>query len=1568
MKNLQFKLGRGVNGVVAQTREALILDTYQASPYAEPVSPDVVATISVPILFGDRLLGVLHSHTTAAGRRFTPDDLRRLQMLVTQAAFAIENARLHEATQKELADRIRAEEDLKQSEEQARRLAQENATMAEIGRIISSTPKIEEVYHTFANEVQKVIAFDRIVINSINVEKNVVRNLYIAGEGVQERNTSNAYPLEGSGNGEMVRTRTSLLIQTEDFQPYADRFPALVSTFQAGYRSILNVPLFAKGQVIGGLLLRSRQVNAYTDRDVRLAERIGSQIAGAVANAQLYLENARLYEAAQREIAERRQVERALAVRTRHLETIRSISEEITRELDLMAVLALIVQRAVALVSATSGSIRLWHESQQLLVPVTRTGSERHSATVPLRLGEGVAGAAAEQRRGLIVNDFRTSSYATPTLLQGTTQSAVMATPLLYGERLVGVLVITRDEGDPLFAEADLEVLNLFASHAAIAIENARLHETAVQRAQQLATLARVTQALVASTRAETVGQEVMAAVKALMPEAAARLWDLRGDDLEALEVIASVGLQDTRGGTVRFRRGEGLAGVAADSRQAIVSRDLLKDPRFVNKGWAAQEKLVSAILSPLVVGDKVRGILAVFTREPHDFSETEASLFQSLATHAAIALENAWLHASTARRNTELEALLLSSKAIGSSLDLDQVLQAIVEQAAAISATPIVRLFLLEEDTQLLRCRVAVGFPLEEARALLIPLGASLSGQVALTGEPLAVSDTRGDPRTHYPTHVAKYGVVSFLGLPVKHQDRCLGVLVFNTPTPREYSRDEITFLAAFAQQAALAIQNAQLYETAVRRSAEREALLRATRSVMAGLEIRDILERIVVEASHIANAPHVKVLLLDKAAQILRVAAAKGTATPVGYEFPLGASLSGRVAQTGEPLFQADSPSDPRNLFAQADRDLGIVTYLGLPIQKGGEVFGVLTINTTVPRQYSSEELAYLSAFADQAGIAIENARLHETAVQRSHQLRTLNEVARTLAQTLDPVRLVQEIVTAFQVLLPKAAGQLWETVENREELRLSTTVGVGEPAEGFRRQLSLREGLAGTAAANRSMEIVADVTKDPRFVNQAWAASEGLVSAIGLPLLRGEQILGALVIFTRTSHTFDGQEIDLLQSFATHAAIAIENARLYEAVRQQSAELETRVRERTAELEQALQVRAEFLAKMSHELRTPLNFILGFTDLLRQEVAGPLAPKQHHFLDRVHTGGKQLLAMVEDLLELSMVDVAKTRLRLDQISLLPLVREALDVFGVQVAQKHLRTEVAVAADLSIVADSRKLLRILTNLVGNAVKFTGEGGSLTVKARRVPAEAPDSARTEKQGTTGAAGQKGAGVGVTGDGKEAAPSGWIEIAVEDTGIGIPPADLERIFSGFEQVDGSPTRRYGGAGLGLALVRTLVSLHGGTVRAESGGSGEGARFVVRLPSLAPMGTKRVLVVEDDERVREPLCVFLCDAGYAVEGVPTARSALDALADRPPDLVVLDIGLPDMNGWEVLRHIRDGDRTRMLPVLVLTGLGDEKAETAKTLGADEFVAKPVSPTVITGIVRELLARGAPTRPL
>jgi len=198
---------------------------------------------------------------------------------------------------RDTSEHKRAGEALKKSEEEAKRLAQENAIMAEIGRIISSTLNIEEVYDPFAEAVKKLIPFDRIVINTINIKKDTISNVYMAGKAVVGRKIGEIYPLKGSGSAEMVRTQSSQLIQTEDFSEYKDRFPMLLSTFQSGFRSILDVPLFSKGRIIGGLLLRSLKPYAYTDKDVKLAEGIAHQIAGAIASAKLFSEHEKAEEA-----------------------------------------------------------------------------------------------------------------------------------------------------------------------------------------------------------------------------------------------------------------------------------------------------------------------------------------------------------------------------------------------------------------------------------------------------------------------------------------------------------------------------------------------------------------------------------------------------------------------------------------------------------------------------------------------------------------------------------------------------------------------------------------------------------------------------------------------------------------------------------------------------------------------------------------------------------------------------------------------------------------------------------------------------------------------------------------------------------------------------------------------------------------------------------------------------------------------------------------------------------------------------------------------------------------------
>jgi len=359
-----------------------------------------------------------------------------------------------------------------------------------------------------------------------------------------------------------------------------------------------------------------------------------------------------------RDITERKRAEEELRVRTRQLEALRAISVEITRELDLTAVLQLILARAMELVGVSSGGVSLWDATAQVLVPRTWHGLEAWVGEVYIRLGEGVAGVVAERREGMIVNDYRTSPYALPAMLEGTGITAVLAEPLLYGERLVGVLILFNMGTERSFAEQDRQILALFAAQAAIAIENARLHQTTVQRAKQLATLNELMRKLTTLLDPPQLAREILQAVQDLIPDAVSRLWEYV-EGVGELHLVASVGLQAAEVGyRLRLRRGEGLLGTAIATRQPVISRDVVRDPRLVNKAWGAAEGLVSSIALPLVYGERVTGGLGISTRQPHDFTDEEVNLLQSFAAQAAIALENARLFEQVRDGRERLQAL----------------------------------------------------------------------------------------------------------------------------------------------------------------------------------------------------------------------------------------------------------------------------------------------------------------------------------------------------------------------------------------------------------------------------------------------------------------------------------------------------------------------------------------------------------------------------------------------------------------------------------------------------------------------------------------------------------------------------------------------------------------------------------------------------------------------------------------------------------------------------------------------------------------------------------------------
>ena len=390
---------------------------------------------------------------------------------------------------------------------------------------------------------------------------------------------------------------------------------------------------------------------------------------------------------------------------------------------------------------------------------------------------------------------------------------------------------------------------------------------------------------------------------------------------------------------------------------------------------------------------------------------------------------------------------------------------------------------------------------------------------------------------------------------------------------------------------------------------------------------------------------------------------------------------------------------------------------------------------------------------------------------------------------------------------------------------------------------------------------------------------------------------------------------------------------------------------LQQKNAELEEASRMKSEFLANMSHELRTPLNAIMGFSEVLRDGLMGEMTDQQRGLIGNIFSSGQHLLALINDILDLSKVEAGKMMLDLEPVQMSSLFLNSLSIIREKAATRHIRLGIDAAEELgSIQADARKVKQIVYNLLSNAVKFTHEGGQVTLRAGRVP-------RAE-------VGQpSGSWTGRSFPLADNEFADFLKISVTDSGIGISPEGLEHLFKPFSQIDSGLARKFEGTGLGLAMVKLLAELHGGAVAVESA-VGEGSCFTVWLPLRAPeeealasakapaapriearAGARTALVVEDDFKSAELIRLQLEAEGFTVLHAASAEAALELAVQQPLSLITLDMVLPNMDGWEFLGHIKQVPALMHIPVVIISIVADRNRGFA--FGAAAVMQKPMS---------------------
>ena len=915
----------------------------------------------------------------------------------------------------------------------------------------------------------------------------------------------------------------------------------------------------------------------------------------------------------------------------------------------------------------------------------------------------------------------------------------------------------------------------------------------------------------------------------------------------------------------------------------------------------------------PMLREGETIGAIAVSRAEPTPFSDAQITLLRTFADQAVIAIENVRLFKELEARNRDLSETLEQQTATGEILrvisssptDVQPVFDAVVQNAVRLCDAVYSAATRLEGGLIHLVAHhnwSPEGLAIAQRLFPMPPTTDHLTAHAVREGRIIHVHRMQDDPAlptTSRELAIAQ-GYQTLLVVPMLREAQAIGAIIV-AKVEGPFSDRQIELLKTFADQAVIAIQNVRLFQELEARTrdltrsvGELQALGEVSRAVGSTLDLETVLATIVSRAVELSGSDQGVVYEFDEAAQDFHLRAThqvtpEHVAAVRAAPIRLGEGAIGRAGVIREPVQVADIQAEAQLVAPQVRAWLakeGMHSLLAIPLVREERLLGGLVILRAERGAFSPKVVATLQTFATQSVLAMHNAGLFREMQRQKQYAAALVETSPVAIVTLDLRGAVvgwnPGAVRLFGYAEAEAIGRdvddLVATPEMREEVRAN-----------------VRQGLRG----ERLRSITRRVHKDGTLVD---------VEISAMPLV------------------VDGAEVGFIATY--HDITELLRAR--------------------REAEAANEAKSAFLATMSHEIRTPMNAVIGMSGLLLNTA---LTDEQREYAEVVRQSGDALLTVINDILDFSKIEAGKLELEAQPFDVRECVESALDLVATRAAEKNLDLAYLVGdgTPAAIVGDVTRLRQILLNLLSNAVKFTERGEIvLSVAARRLD-------------------------------DTVAPY-ELTFSVRDTGIGIPPDRLGRLFQSFSQVDASTTRRYGGTGLGLVISQRLTELMGGRIGVTSEvGTGSEFHFTIRAAAaLVPVPTrrdlsgvqpslrgKRVLVVDDNATNRRILTSHL-----EVWGMPAraTESPLEALAwieaGEGFEVGILDMHMPEMDGATLARAIREHRPAEALPLILFTSLGRREAH-AESAGFAAYLHKPIKPSqlfdAIVSVVAELPVR-------